>query len=64
MFFVHITAMRSASRYGRSRSTTARRTLKMAVLAPTPSASVSTATAAKPGLLRERAQAELEILEK
>ena len=51
MFFVHITAMRSASWYGRSRRTTARSTLKMAAFAPTPRASVNTATAVKPGLL-------------
>jgi hypothetical protein len=42
----------SASGYGSGRSRTALTTLKIAVLALMPSASVSTATAAKPGFLR------------
>src|SRR5262245_1533929 len=42
---------RSGSGNGSGRNTTASTTLKIAELAPTPSASVSSATAAKPGLL-------------
>ena len=44
--------MRSGSGYGSGRSKTAFTTEKMAVLAPMPSASVSTATVVKPGFLR------------
>ena len=44
------TTILSASGYGRGRSSTALTTVKMAVLAPIPSASVSTATAVNPGL--------------
>src|SRR6266550_7249055 len=42
-------ASRSGSLNGNGRSNTASTTLKMAVFAPMPSASVSTATAVKPG---------------
>src|SRR5439155_23747433 len=48
------TSSLSGSRNGSGRSTTARTTLKIAVFAPTPSASVRVATAAKPGFLRRR----------
>src|SRR5437016_7101525 len=41
--------MRSDSRYGSALSNTALTTLKIAVFAPMPRASVSTATAVKPG---------------
>jgi hypothetical protein len=44
--------MRSGSGYGSGFSKTAFTTVKMAVLAPMPSASVRTATAVKPGFLR------------
>jgi len=44
-----MSARDAGSRYGMGRSTTAFTTLKMAVLAPMPSASVRMATAAKPG---------------
>src|SRR2546430_175526 len=43
---------RSDSVYGNGRNKTAFTTLKIAVFAPMPSASVSTATAAKPGFFR------------
>jgi hypothetical protein len=43
---------RDGSRYGSGRSSTALTTEKIAVFAPMPSASVSTATAVKPGFLR------------
>src|SRR4026209_1729400 len=43
---------RSALSYARGRNSTALTTLKIAVLAPMPSASVSTATAGKPGFFR------------
>src|SRR6267378_1675153 len=43
--------IRSASGYGNGRSRTALTMLKMAVLAPIPSASVRIATAANPGFL-------------
>src|SRR5438552_12112839 len=43
--------IRSGSRYASAFSNTALTTLKMAVFAPIPSASVSTATAVKPGFL-------------
>ena len=43
-------ASRSASWYGSGRSSSALATLKIAVLAPTPMASDSTAAAVKPGL--------------
>ena len=43
---------RSGSGKGSGRRRTAFTTLKMAVLAPIPNASASTATAAKPGFLR------------
>src|SRR2546427_7802329 len=46
---VHNMASRSGSLNGNGRSSTALTTLKMAVFAPMPSASVSTATAVKPG---------------
>ena len=45
---------RSGSAYGSGRSSTAFRTLKIAVLAPIPSASVSSATAVKPGARSSR----------
>ena len=45
------TVSRPASLYGSGRSSTAFTTLKMAVLAPMPSASASTATAVNPGFL-------------
>ena len=48
---------RSASRYGRGRSSTASTTLKMALLAPIPSASVSTTARVKPGLRRSARKA-------
>ena len=48
-----VTTRRSASAYGSGRSSTAFTTLKMAVVAPIPSASVSTATSVKPGVLRK-----------
>src|SRR5213593_1558683 len=44
-----IMTRRPASKYGNGRIRTASTALKMAVLAPMPSASVSTATAVKPG---------------
>ena len=44
--------MRSMSAYGYGRSITASTTLKIAVVAPMPSASVSMTTAVKPGALR------------
>jgi hypothetical protein len=44
-----IRTSRSGLRYGSGRSNTALTTLKIAVLAPMPNASVSTATAVKPG---------------
>jgi hypothetical protein len=45
-------ASRSESRYGSGRSKRPLTTLKTAVFAPMPSASVSTATAVKPGCFR------------
>src|SRR5438046_7757251 len=44
--------MRSAAGYGNGRTSTASTTLKMAVQAPMPSASESTAAAVKPGRAR------------
>src|SRR5437016_12312887 len=49
--FSETNASRFGSLNGGGRSSTALITLKMAVLAPMPSASVSTATVAKPGFL-------------
>src|SRR5437016_6108390 len=54
-----IRTSRSGSRYGRGRSSTALTTLKIAVFAPMPSASVSTATAVKPGFLSNWRKANL-----
>src|SRR6266513_5015913 len=54
-----IRTSRSGSRYGSGRSNTALTTLKMAVFAPMPSASVSTATAVKPGFFRSWRKANL-----
>lgn len=45
-------ARRDGSAYGSGRSMTAFTTLKIAVLAPMPSASVMSAVIAKPGLFR------------
>ena len=45
---------RSALAYGSGRSTTALTTVKIALLAPMPSASVAIAIAAKPGCLKLR----------
>ena len=51
-FRAQIATRRSESGNGNARSMAALMTLKMAVVAPTPSASVRTAAAAKPGCLR------------
>ena len=59
---LQIMTARSGSAHGSGRSSTAFTTLKIAAFAPMPSASVSTATAAKPGWRAERARAEAEIL--
>jgi hypothetical protein len=48
---------RSASGYGSGRSRTAFTTLKIALLAPMPTASVATATSVKPGAWRSRRSA-------
>src|SRR5439155_7684992 len=54
-----IRTSRSGSRYGSGRSKTALTTLKIAVFAPMPSASVSTATAVKPGFFSNWRKANL-----
>src|SRR5437667_4638111 len=54
-----IRTSRSGSRYGRGCNNTALTTLKIAVFAPTPSASVSTATAVKPGFFSNWRKANL-----
>src|SRR5438034_11846465 len=54
-----IRTSRSGSRYGSGRSNTALTTLKMAVFATMPSASVSTATAVKPGFFSNWRKANL-----
>ena len=54
--------MRSGSPYGSGRSSTAWTTLKIAVLAPMPSASARTTTATKPGLRAHAADGVLEVL--
>src|SRR4029450_4721852 len=52
----HTIARRSGLGYGSGRSTTRSRTVKMAVVAPTPSASASTAAIVNPGVRRSRRQ--------
>src|SRR2546425_1147383 len=52
-----IRTSRSGSRYGRGCNNTALTTLKIAVFAPMPSASVSTATAVKPGFFNSSRKA-------
>src|SRR5947207_8307029 len=52
----HVVTSRSGSRYGSGRNTTRSSSVNTAVVAPTPSASASTADAVKPGLRRNRRQ--------
>ena len=59
---LHTITRRSGSLYGSGDSSTARKTLKMALVAPMPSASVTTATTAKPGWRRRARKAEAEVL--
>src|SRR6266446_7290373 len=56
---VHSSTMPSGSGYGSAFSNTPLITLKMAVFAPMPSASVSTATAVKPGFFSNWRKANL-----
>ena len=57
------TTMRSGASNGSGRSTTALTTLKMAVVAPMPSASVRIAVAAKPGCRIRRSKAVAHVLQ-
>ena len=58
---MYMTTRRSGSSYGSGRSSTALATLKIAVLAPMPSAIVATAATVKTGTSAERAPGEREI---
>src|SRR5438552_17714764 len=58
-FWLQICTILSGSRNGNDRRSTAFMTLKIAVFAPIPSASVSTATAVKPGFFSNWRKANL-----
>ena len=59
---LHTITRRSGSLYGSGDSSTARNTLKMALVAPMPSASVIDGDHGKAGLAAEGAKAEAEVL--